>query len=55
MNYEGEVQSWTNWGPGFVGGGNSQNCVKLVPFLDNKWDDDNCFVEAPGVCYFKCG
>ncbi|XP_071166040.1 uncharacterized protein [Mytilus edulis] len=53
MNYEGESQNWTNWESGYPGGGKNHNCVKLIPISDNKWRDDDCFYEAPGVCYFK--
>ncbi|XP_063435484.1 lithostathine-like [Mytilus trossulus] len=54
MNYEGELQNWTNWDAGYPGGGSSYNCVKILPAFGNKWHDDDCFVETPGVCYFKC-
>ncbi|CAC5405990.1 unnamed protein product [Mytilus coruscus] len=53
MNYEDELQNWTNWGNGKPDGNTLQNCVKLFPYIDYKWDDDECTVEAPGLCYFK--
>ncbi|XP_052099867.1 uncharacterized protein LOC127734182 isoform X2 [Mytilus californianus] len=53
MNYEDELQNWTNWDNGKPDGNTLQNCVKLFPYFVYKWDDDDCTVEAPGLCYFK--
>ncbi|CAG2229143.1 unnamed protein product [Mytilus edulis] len=46
MNYEGESQNWTNWDTTTPDGGSSQDCVKLIPSRNYKWDDDYCYVSA---------
>ena len=56
VNYEGTVQTWTNWKTGEPSDDDSppQDCVIMKSSNAYKWVDTACEAEAAGLCFIRC-
>ena len=56
VNYEGTVQTWTNWDAGEPNDDDSppQDCVIMKPMFAYRWKDTECDGLVAGLCFIRC-